>query len=88
MGYWSASRDHWTENVFAFEIPAPSCVQNSMKALIASPDSASIAENARLAHPMMGARRYRSANQPIGSAPSTKKPPEAALMKTMAPLLT
>ena len=88
IGYWSARRDHCTEMVFALEIPTPSWAQNSMKAFTANPQTANMTLKARLAHAMIGGRRYRSASQPIGSAPSTRKPPAAELMKTMVPLLT
>ena len=41
----------------------------------------------KVAHPMMGARRKRSASQPIGRMPSTRKPPEIPATKTMTPEL-
>ena len=88
MGYWSAMRDHCTEMVFALDTPTPSCVQKSMNAFTASPVTANIAPNTKLAHAMIGARRYLSASQPIGRAPRTKNPPADEAMKTIAPLLT
>jgi hypothetical protein len=47
--------------VLALEIPAPNRVQNSMKALAASPERNTIAEKMRLHTPTIGGRRMRSA---------------------------
>ena len=52
------------------------------------PHSARKPANARLAQPMIGGRRCRSANQPMGSAPSTRNAPDAAARNTIVPLLT
>ena len=41
----------------------------------------------RLEMPMIGPRRYRSASQPIGTAPSTMNAPAAALRNTIIPSL-
>jgi hypothetical protein len=59
-----------------------------MNAFTAKPVRNTITENSNVAHPMIGPRRKRSANHPMGNAPNTMNDPAAALMKTMAPLLT
>ena len=42
----------------------------------------------KVAQPMIGARRNRSASHPIGTMPSTRKPPEIPATKTITPELT
>ena len=59
-----------------------------MKALTASPDRKTKAEKTTADAAMIGGRRYRSASQPMGSAPRTMKAPDAALTKTITPSLT
>ena len=59
-----------------------------MNALAARPHENTITAKNAVAQPMIGARRNRSASQPIGSAPSTRNAPDAALMNTIAPSLT
>ena len=68
-------------------IPAPIRVRNSVSALNARPDSITIAANSTLAHATTRVRRKRSASHPIGTAPNTRKAPDAELMNTIAPLL-
>lgn len=68
--------------------PEPKRAQNSMKALTEAADTAAIAPKPRAHHPMIGARRTRSASQPMGSTPSTTKAAEAEVMKTIVPSLT
>ncbi len=56
--------------------------------LVASPVAKTISPNTNVAHPMIGARRNRSASQPMGTMPRTTKPPEMPATKVMAPVLT
>ncbi len=74
--------------VLALETPAKNRVQNNMKALTASPLSATNPANATLAKPTIGPRRTRSASQPSGPAPSMKNATDATEMKVMVPSLT
>ena len=87
IGYWSASSGACTANWFDFVIPAPIRVRNSVSALNARPDSITVAANTTLAHATTRVRRKRSASHPIGTAPNTRKAPDAELMNTIAPLL-
>src|SRR3954466_13592295 len=73
--------------LFALAMPVAKRVQNSMNALIASPEANTNPPNARLPHPTIGTRFTRSASQPIGTAPSTKKADDAVAMKTIVPEL-
>ncbi len=56
--------------------------------LMANPVNATIRPKANVAQATMGGRRYRSASQPMGTIPSTKKPPEIPATKVMALVLT
>ncbi len=75
-------------NVFDFATPTPRRATNRANAFTARPPANTAAEKAAVAHPMIGARRKRSANQPIGSDPRARNAPDAALTKTMTPSLT
>ena len=65
--------------------PVAKRVQNSMNALIASPDRNTKTPNAMLAQPTIGTRFTRSASHPIGTAPSTKNADDAVAMNTIVP---
>ena len=70
----SASKDPCTGSVFDLAIPTPKRARKRVNAFIARPDAKTMAENTMLAMPMMGGRRYRSASQPIGTAPEHEEP--------------
>ncbi len=78
----------WTGMLFDLVMPTPKRDQNSAKAFAARPHENTISEKKAVAQPMTGARRKRSASQPIGSAPRTMNAPDAALMNTIVPSLT
>ncbi len=83
----SAISDWCTGMLFALAIPVAKRVQNSMNALMASPEANTKRPNAMLAQPTIGTRFTRSASHPIGTAPSTKNADDAVAMKTIAPSL-
>ena len=56
--------------------------------LMAKPVASTINPKANVAQPMMGGRRKRSANHPMGTIPRTRKPPEMPATKVMAPVET
>ena len=69
-------------------MPAPKRARKNTKMLIANPETNTIKPNAKVAHPMMGARRNRSASHPMGTMPRTRKPPAMPATKVMAPVET
>ena len=60
--------------VVACETPAPKRAQKNMKMFTARPEASTIRPKKKVATPTIGARRSRSANQPIGTMPSTMNP--------------
>ena len=68
--------------------PAPNRARNSRNTLAASPDTVAMTANTSPAIPAIRPRRNRSASQPIGSAPTMRKPEDAPEMNTITPLLT
>ena len=72
--------------LFAFAMPVAKRVQNNMNALTASPErNTKNAERRGWRTPTIGTRFTRSASQPIGTAPSTKKADDAVAMNTIVP---
>ena len=88
MGYVSARSEPCTTVVLAWETPAPKRARKNTNTLMANPVAATMIPNAMVAHPMMGARRNRSASHPMGTMPKTRNPPEIPITKTMALVLT
>ncbi len=74
--------------VDAWETPAPKRAQKNKKMFVASPERNTMTPKKNVAIPMIGARRKRSASQPMGTMPSTKNAPEMPATKTITPELT
>ena len=71
--------------VLDLAIPVPSRAKKNTTTLRARPDSSEKSPKARLAAPMTGPLRNRSASQPMGNAPRNTNDTEAAPKKTMTP---
>ena len=88
IGYASASSEPLTLLLLDWEMPAPKRARKNRKMLVANPVANTIRPNTTVAQPMIGARRNRSASQPIGTMPRTRKPPEMPATNVIAPVLT
>ena len=73
--------------VSALAMPVKNRVQKSMKELTAKPEASTKPPKRMPETPTIGTLFIRSASQPMGTAPRTKKAAEAVPMKTIAPWL-